>query len=288
MHISPSDLRPMPPFVLIKIYKDVQKARKEKIGSLYYPPAYVFMKRNCQAGEIVSLGEKSMKDFPEAKAGHALICHHLVENHEKSFFVYSDEMFNYYLVTTVYYNGDRNLTFGIWDGEKIIPNRDYIFLEVEHEEESDMPDFDLATPDGGRLVTNMPFQQAGYGIVSIKPRKLTREELSEKMKANVLKIKKLSRWLPIMREKVAPMILTLEQENEKLSKEINTVVCESRIIAACNPEFSNEHGLYPGDSIFILNIACYMRVECMDKEYIIAESKYIQGHSKNGRLTPIA
>lgn len=266
----------MPPFVLIKIYKDAQRFRKEKIGSLYYPPAYVFMKRNCQAGEIVSIGKRAQKELPEAKPGNALICHHLVENHEKSFFIYSDDVFNYYLVTTFYFNGDRNLTFGIWDGEKIIPNKDYIFLEVEKEPESDLPDLDLPFGGIGHIKTNMPFTQAANGIVAIKPRKLTREDLSNKMKANILEIKKLSRWLPIMPEKVTPEIRRLEIENERLSKEINTVVCESHVVAACNPEFSKEQGVRPGDSIFILNIACYMTVEFMGKEYVIAESKYIQ------------
>jgi hypothetical protein len=282
MHIDPTRLRPMPPFILIKIYKDAQRFRKEKIGSLYYPPAYVFMKRNCQAGEIVKIGKWSKKEFPEAKIGDALICHHLVENHDKSFFIYSDDVFNYYLVTTVYFNGDRNLTFGIWDGQKLIPNKDYIFLEPVPEPESEMPDFDINAPGLGRVVTNMPFKQAANGIVTIKPRKLTREDLSAKMKSNILEIKKLSRWLPIMREKIAPMIMALEQENERLSKEINTVVCESHIVAACNPEFSRDHNVHPGDSIFILNIACYMTVEFMGKEYVIAESKYIHGHPNTG------
>jgi hypothetical protein len=280
MHIDPTRLRPMPPFILIKIYKDAQRFRKEKIGSLFYPPAYVFMKRNCQAGEIVKIGKGSHKEFPEAKVGDALICHHLVENHDKSFFVFSDDVFNYYLVTTVYFNGDRNLTFGIWDGEKLIPNKDYIFLEPVPELESDMPDFDLNMPGFGKVVTNMPFKQAANGIVTIKPKKLTREEMTEKMKVNMAEIKKLSRWLefPDMRQRVAPMIISLEIENEKLSKEINTVICESHIVAACNPEFSRDHDIHPGDSIFILNIACYMTVEFMGKEYVIAESKYIQAH----------
>lgn len=270
------DIKPMPPFILIKIYKDAQKMRKEKIGSLFYPPAYVFMKRNCQAGIIVKIGKRAHEEFPEAKVGDALICHHLVENHEKSFFVYSDDIFNYYLVTTIYFNGDRNVTFGVWDGEKVIPNKDYVFLEVEKEIESDLPAFDLTTEGGARLVTNMPFQQAAHGLVTIKPKKPTREDLVSKMKANNIKIKQLSRWLPILREQISAEILLLEKENERLSKEINTVKCESRIIAACNPEFSRSTGLEAGDSLWILNIATYMQVEFMGKEYVISESKYIQ------------
>jgi hypothetical protein len=81
-----------------------------------------------------------------------------------------------------------------------------------------------------------------------------------------------------MPDKVTPTILALEQENERISKEINTVRCETRIIAACNPEFSQANQLYAGDTLFILHIACYMTVEFMKKEYVIAESKYIQGH----------
>lgn len=271
----------MPPFFLIRIPKEAQRERLEKIGILYYPPEFTFMKRGMQCGEIVMIGDKASEYFPDARVGNILICHHLAEgkktdNKQKVYMIDEDQDWAYYVITGFCHNGERNMTFAVWDGEKIIPNKDYIFLEVERDPESDLPDFDLNTPGLGRVVTNMPFAQAANGIVTIKPRKLTREDLSTKMKANVLEIKKLSRWLPIMREKVAPMIRALEIENEKLSKEINTVVCESHIVAACNPEFSKEQGVRPGDSIFILNIACYMTVEFMGKEYVIAESKYIQ------------
>lgn len=273
----------MPPFFLIRVPKEAQRHRLEKIGVLYYPPKFVFMKRGMQCGEIMMVGESAHQYFPEARVGDILINHHLTEgkatdNKRKVYMIDEDQDWAYYVITGFCHNGERNMTFAVWNGEKIITNKDYIFLEVENEPESDMPDFDFNAPGFGRVVTNMPFKMASHGIVTIKPRKLTREELSAKMKANMAEIKKLSVWLefPDMRQRVGPMILALERENDQLSKEINTVICEYRVVAACNPEFSLEYNVYPRDSIFVLNIACYMTVEFMGKEYVIAESKYIQ------------
>jgi hypothetical protein len=273
----------MPPFFLIRIPKEAQRQRLEKIGILYYPPQFAFMKRGMQCGEIIMIGDSAHQYFPDAKVGDILINHHLVEgkatdNKRKVYMIDEDQDWAYYVITGFCHNGERNMTFAVWNGGRIITNKDYIFLEPVPEPESEMPDFDINAPGLGRVVTNMPFKQAANGIVTIKPRKLTREDLSAKMKENILEIKKLSRWLPIMREKVTPMIRGLEMENERLSKEINTVICESHVVAACNPEFSRDHNTHPGDNIFILNIACYMTVEFMGKEYVIAESKYIQAH----------
>jgi len=236
------------------------------------------MKRGMQCGEIVAIGKKAHEYFPEAKKGDILITHHFTEhkettNKKKFFFIDQDEDWNYYIVTAFEHNGDRNLTFGIWDGEKIIPNKDYIFLEVEKAMESDMEDFNLPVAGLPNFVTNIAFKQAGHGIVIAKERTKTREELTAKMAENTEKIKKLSRWLqfPDMFQRVAPEIKTLEQENEKMSKQINTVVSECHTVAAANPELN----LRPGDSIYTLNIACYMQVEFMGKEYIISETKYM-------------
>jgi hypothetical protein len=275
----------MPPFFLIRIPKQAQRERLEKIGILYYPPAFTFMKRGMQCGEIVMIGETAHKYFPEAKVGNILICHHLSEGKQndkkqKVYMIDEDQDWNYYVITGFCHNGERNMTFAVWNGKEIIPNKDYIFIELEKEPESDMPDFDLNMPGFAKVATNIAFKNAAHGIVTVKPRKKTREELSAKMQSNVLEIKKLSKWLrfPDMVPKVAPVIQAMEWENERISKEINTVICESRIVSACNPEFTRQHNIHPGDSIFILNIACYMTVEFMGKEYVIAESKYIQGH----------
>lgn len=278
----------MPSFILIKIPKQAQRERLEKIGSLFYPPEHVFMKRGMQCGEIVQIGSAASKYFPEARVGHILIFHHIVEGKEtlskqKFFFIDQDENWNYYLVTGMEHNGDRNMTFGVWDGEGIIPNKDYIFLKIPHKEESDMPDFDLASPGLPRLVTNMAFRQAGHGIVVPKAKKENRGELSAKMEKNLVEIKKLSRWLqfPDMLQKVTPMIKILESENEKISKAINTTVIETHTVAFCNSELNSS----PGSTVYILNIACYMEVEFMKKDYIIAESKYINAIPNKERVS---
>lgn len=275
---TPQIKQVMPPFFMIRIPKQAQRERLEKIGVLYYPPEFTFMKRGMQCGEIVAIGTKAHEYFPQAKVGHILIIHHIAEgketaNKKKFFFIDQDENWNYYIVTAFEHNGDRNMAFGVWDGENLIPNKDYIFLEVQKSVESEMEDFDLPVAGLPNFVTNISFKQAGHGIVIAKERTKTREELTTKMNDNTEKIKKLSRWLqfPDMFERVAPEIKSLERENEKMSKQINTVVSECHTVAAANPELD----ILPGDSIYTLNIACYMQVEFMGKEYIISETKYM-------------
>lgn len=268
----------MPPFFLIRIPKQAQRERLEKIGILYYPPEYAFMKRGMQCGEIVGIGAKAHEYFPEAKKGDVIIFTHIVEGKKDKrnncvYFIDQDEDWNYYVITAFTYNGERNMSFGVWNGEKIIPNKDYIFLEVEKEVESDLDNFNLPVDGMPNFVTNIAFKQAGHGIVVAKERTKTREELTTKMNENTLKIKQLSKWLqfPDMVARVAPEINSLERENEQISKKINTVVSECRVVAAANPELN----LQPGDSVYTLNIACYMQVEFMGKEYVISETKYI-------------
>lgn len=272
----------MPPYFYIRIPKKAQRERMEKIGVLYYPPEFVYMKRGMQCGEIVLIGEAAHKYFPEAQTGNILIFHHVTEGKQdgkgnKIFQLDEDENWNYYVITAFCHNGDRNQTFGVWDGTQIIPNKDYVFFEIEKDPESDMPNFDIEAKGFANFVTNIAFQETSTGLVIPKPKKKSREELTRKMKENVDEIKKLSRWLQIAPEKVTDQIRSLEKDNLIISKEINTVRYETHTLHSFNNELRNEihPDLKKGDKVFALNIACHMRVEFMGIEYIVSESKYI-------------
>lgn len=272
----------MPPFFLVRIPKKEQRERLEKIGLLYYPPEHVYMKRGMQCGEIIGIGIAAHEFFPEAKIGDILICHHMIEGkvngfRDKFFMVHSDDDWNYYCVTAFCYNGDRNNTFGVYDGENIIPSPDYVFLEIDETPVSDLPELILEQQGMAKIITNIPMEYAEAGLVVPKARKKTRRELIEKMDRNKAEIQKWSRWIPITPEKVTPLIHRLEAENTNISKEINKRQYEAHILHSFNDRLKKTvHPLLrKGDKVFVLNIATYMQVEFMGKEYIISESKYV-------------
>lgn len=274
--------RIMPPFFLVRIPKKEQRERLEKIGILYYPPEYVYMKRGMQCGEIIGIGSAAHEFFPEAKEGHILICHHFIEGktvnarYDKFFLVNEDDDWNYYCVTAFTYNGDRNNTFGIWDGEKIIPSKDYVFFEIDQEPATDIPYELIYEQTGRKILVNIPFEFASNDLVVPKGRKKTRSELIQKMEENMKEMKRLARWVPIAPEKAKPMLAKLEKEQSILSAEVNTLKYEPHILYAFNEKLRTtvHPDLQKGDRLFVLNAATYMQVEFMNVEYIVSESKY--------------
>lgn len=280
-------ITPMPPYFYIRINKEQQKDRKEKIGSLYIPPDYVYMKRNMQCGEILAIGSKAREYFPQAKVCDVLIMHHIVENHEKSFFIDSDENFNYYMVQGFEVPGERNVTYGVWNGTEIIPNKDYMFLEVE-KIESDLSDLEVQSnlAGEGSWKVNIPMMVSKGGLFIPKEIKKSREELTEAMKKNMERIKQLSNNKHRMTSDVISEIHKLEAENVSISKQINKKEEIPQKIAFINPDMKElvmemfKVDLNIGDVIYILNIACQTHVEFLGKEYIVAENKYLGAPEK--------
>lgn len=284
----------MPSFFLVRIPKKEQRERLEKIGLLYYPPEHVFMKRGMQCGEILMIGSAAHEYFPQAKIGDILICHHFIEGkvngvRDKFFMVDEDENWNYYCVTAFCYNGDRNNTFGVYDGEKIVPSPDYVFLDIDQTPVSDLPELMYEMPGIGKIIMNIPMENAEGGLITPKARKKTRRELIEKMDKNKAEIQKWARWIPITPEKVTPLIHRLESENMNISKEINKREYEPHILYAFNDRLKKTvHPLLrKGDKVFVLNIACYMQVEFMGVEYIVSESKYVSIKAPSVNKEPV-
>ena len=275
---------PLYPQIFVKVPKAEQRDRLEKIGVLYYPPEYAYMKRGMQCGEIVDYDECAKDHFPELKNGHILLFHHFIEHKEtkskrKCYQIDEDKDYNYYAVTAMEHNGERSLAFGLWDGEALVPNKDYIFLFPEPKPESDLDDFHFNT-GGSDFRTNIAMKEASAGLVVPKERKLSREELSEKMKQNMERIKKIAPFLR-MRSDVKWEIEKLEAENVKMSKLINKTSYEPYEIAGINESYQrfvyDSFGCLIGanDIVYILNIATHMRIEFLGNEYIVSQTKYI-------------
>jgi hypothetical protein len=65
--------------IITIIDKKAQNALQEKLGNIYIPPNYVFMKYNLQFGPIISISKGAAKAFPKAEVGDLAIFHHSVE-----------------------------------------------------------------------------------------------------------------------------------------------------------------------------------------------------------------
>lgn len=241
-------LKAAPFFFIIRIDKQKQKETREFDGQLAISPNYVFMQHETQNGEIVSIGSTAKGLFPKAKEGDILLFHHFVtgkgiEDREASpHLIHSDENYNYYNVTVVSYNGERNLTYGVWDGEKITPHKDFVFLEVV-ENESEVVEND--------------------SLVEIKNWSESRDKKGDRMKEiknTIVELTKSAANADLKAE-----IEKREKTMNKISKEVNKKQIEVYKVA-----YSKE----PINEVGILNIACNTKILFLNKEYIIAPTKY--------------
>lgn len=267
-------LRPASNYFLIKILRKEQAEKKGKIGSIIIPETCTFMEYNIQYGEVIGIGAKAHKHFPEVKTGHLLICHHFVcgesdDDARTDHLVHQDEDYNYYVVSCFDVPGKGNETYGVWDGEKIIPNKDYIFLEP------DLPKADMTGFDDDETLSKITHVTAG-GLIVFNEWKESREKKVEKMQALKNEVQHLSKSDP-NKAHIRTGILQKEEELQKMSLDINEKRYAPYTIAAFNPELQDHFGkpLSIGQTIYCLNIACETHVEFMDKKYRVVKTNYI-------------
>lgn len=260
-------VRPSKAYFLVKIPKKEQKERIEKTG-MFYNPVEVHMTRNMQSGTIVAIGEKAHDVFPEAKEGHILIFHHFVEgdsDSRKDSLVFEDEDYNYYVISSYQHNGKATEVYGVWDGEKIIPHSEYLFLEKQK------PAIGVLPLD---LFINQAMQQSNGGLFLFKSYVVTREDNLRKvemLKAEVVNLAK-SQMTP----EIKAAMEGKEAEMAKINHEINKVTYAPYTIAYSNKIISEwfDRTVDSGDTIFCRNNAS-IEVEFLDKTYLVCETKYI-------------
>lgn len=230
------------PNILIKVPKEEENNKREKIGDLFIHPSFVWMTRNTQNGIVVSISPEAKRQFPEVKENDILIVHHFVQNtyaakeNRNSFLVHEDSEFNYYSVTSKMHDGQNNQTYGLWNGIEIIPHKEYVFLEKETGENNiwDEPDY-----------VHQKQQDIKNQIYSLTKTRLTPEIISEVHK--------------------------LEAEQMKLSTKLQKNEYLPYKIAYCNPSLNLESG----STVFALNIAAQTEIDFMNKSYRVVEKKFI-------------
>lgn len=265
-------LKPMPHFILVRCNIKEQKERKEKTGMFYTHPDHQFMIFNMEWGEIVGIGKKAQEQFPEAKVGHTLIFHHFVQgidktDSKKNHLIYEDEEYYYYVVTTSKFNGKRNETYGVWDGEKIIPHPEFVFLEVERPKESyaDNEDF-----------TNAALAKSKGGLLLFKEWKTTREDRIKKMS----ELKKQNENLSITglnNPQVRVAILRNEEEMAKLNEQNSRVEYLPYTISYANKLLSQwfDTPIKSGQILFMDNRGAEKIINFKGKEYRVGICEYI-------------
>jgi hypothetical protein len=255
---------------MIKIERALQEEKKNKLGSIIIPETQRFLMYNMQGGEITAIGSKAKEHFPELEIGHTLLCHHFVEGEgeqsaREDHLIHQDETYNYYVVTCFDFHRKSNETYGIWDGEKIIPNKDYIFLEVPTKDTPNTPDEYI----------NSAIKQTQGGILTFTNWTESRETKAEKMQRLKNEIQELSKS-GAQKPHIAQGIKVKENELEQLSLNINNKSFQQYIVAAFNPDLKNDlPNIEIGGSVYVLNIAAQTEIDFMDYKYNVVKTSYI-------------
>jgi hypothetical protein len=263
-------LYPMPPYFIVRVPRKDISEKREKIGNLYFPPSFVFLTRECQASQIVAIGEDAAAVFPEAKIGNILLHHHFVTGKEKEnadegrYHIASDDTFNYYSVTVESHDGRGNETYGIFNGKEIIPHPEFIFLEKENN--NDIPE----------EFKNQVLRKTSGGLLTFNRFVESREELRDKNKRLQDRVKSLHNLgnptFEILRE-----IEKLESEMLENSRKLNKKSFDPYIVAATNPILEEWFGtpVNKGDIVYVLNIAAGTTIDYMKKEYRVVKIQYV-------------
>lgn len=249
-------LQAAPFFFIIRIDKEQQQKTRQFEDGLAISPNYVYMQHEIQNGEIVSIGKMANDLFPTVEIGHTLIFHHFVtgkgieDQTDSPYLLYEDENYNYYNVTVTSYNGERNMTYGVWDGKTIITHTDYIFLEL------------------GEVEKEVIEKDA---IIEIKNWSESRDQKSARMAEMKNAVAELTKTT--VNDNLKKEIEKREKEMSKISKDINKKQINIYKVAFSQTPFTE---------VGMLNMACHTHISFLNKEYIIAETKYLYfGTSEN-------
>jgi hypothetical protein len=134
-------------YIVVKIDKIAQKTKQEKVGNVFISPKFSYMLYNLQYGEIISIGTRAKKVFPEMEVGDDAIFHHTIEKREDMVVHREIEYSNgerkvlYDLVMVkVSDNPAHNLIYGVMkdnpnaiNSKTIVPVKDWVFLEHKTE-----------------------------------------------------------------------------------------------------------------------------------------------------------
>lgn len=252
----------LPHYFIVKIDKEKQNERREKIGRFYTHFNEIQMQRNMQNGEIIAIGEIAGSKFKDAKIGDILIFHHFVEGSDRdtSSLIFSDDTFNYYNVTACEYNGRRNETYGVASNGKIIPHPDFIFIETAPKEVKleDEDYIEKHTKKEGSLILFTDWKES-------------RDTKEERAKTLMTEVKNMSNT---KRDDVRRALEDKQREAEKITSSLSKKEYLPYKIDSYNSEMNGLSNKTDPEFVYALNIASDLKVEYDGVEYAVINSKY--------------
>lgn len=263
----------MPHFFLVKILKEEQKIFRHSLSKnspFFIPSGQIFNSRNMECGEIVEIGEemKDIQGWENCKPGNTLIFHHTIESpinkkEKAQYLISEDEKYNYYAVNNI------NLR-GYYDGEKIVPHPNFIFLK-------NIP----ALPDTCLVdkTTNLRMEESGGGLLIVTNWKDSPQNIayrSEKIKNRIQSLLKTTRTPDIQAE-----LELLEGERMAMNRNAQKSEYLPYLVAYSNSRVDNQLGrkILEDDILYCWNKACLYISNFQDKEYtyIICLVEHIGG-----------
>lgn len=135
--------------LIVRINKELQTQKREKIGSIFIPDQLMDFTNNLQFGEVIAVGSMAKKNIPDIEVGDIAIFDHAVEfkvvnkNTEKTkdqmevdtHFLYAedgtgDEIRHLHVCEDVL----ENQLFGIFKNNSFIPYKNYAFCYKEYKQ----------------------------------------------------------------------------------------------------------------------------------------------------------
>ncbi len=175
------------------------------------------------------------------------------DNGDNKNLLHSDNTHNYYSVTVKSHKGERNLTYGIYDGENISPHKDYIFLFPEKKE--------------------IEVSKTDTGLLAIENFEETREEKGLKMKELKNEVNELTKTK--VSADLTNEIERKQSEMNRLSKEVNrkqvSIYHVAYVSRYTSSKFSKQF-----THVGLLNLSCNTHVLFNGKDYIVASTKYLR------------
>jgi hypothetical protein len=205
-------------------------------------------------GELLQIGEKVKNVFENIRIEDTLIFDWMIESDEKSvtksYMVDSDEVYNYYVV-------DEQSVKGYYDGEKIVPYKNFIFLK-------NIPAIERGEKDE---LTGMYIEKTASGVIRFVEWKDNPNDVAlqvEEIKKQIDSLNK-SRRTPEVQKKLNELTQEMNSKNRKLQKKtlLPYKVAYSNKIIDRNFGFK----LKEDDIVYCDNWACRYITNFRNKEY---------------------
>lgn len=254
-------------YILVRIDKAAQRQKREKVGDIYIAPNFAYMSHNLQYGEIMQIGEKAQKNYPDAKVGDIALFHHHIEGS------YDDHAPEYILDTLP--NGDElrlidctntdkaYRIFGFIKSTGLVAAPEHVF--INH----------MVTPVKKKYVSSILFN-TGY-----EP---TDDELRQKLDDLLGHQRVLDESLQSERDpdkslQIVRGIEDIGRERERITQFLNADRFVTSKIVHINPRTASEHDIHVGDTVLVVENLLYP-LDTMGNKHLTIRTDFIMGKIK--------